>query len=100
MIVALGGAGIRYGQQRTKTNAKFYIKEVRTTGKIVWEFDPRGYAISQAKKYTMRLVTKLAANTQASSYMWRFYCESKTFYSNGSVKAENYPFGKLYKTVS
>lgn len=47
----------------------------------------------------MRARVKLDRKTQASSYVWRFYCESKVFYPNGTVKAFNYPV-RAYKTVS
>jgi hypothetical protein len=97
--VAVGGAGIRFKQQRTKQNAKWYIKEVRSPGKIIWEFKPQGYALTQGRTYTMRAAFKIPADTQAGSYQIKYYCESKTFFPNGTESAKNYPF-EVYKTVS
>ncbi|EWM23490.1 hypothetical protein Naga_100198g8 [Nannochloropsis gaditana] len=74
---ALAAAGIRFSQQRTMAKAKWFIKEKRSAGRIIWEFDPRGYALTEGRIYTYRMRNKVARDTIPDSVTWAFFCETK-----------------------
>ncbi|GAB5033690.1 Hypothetical protein NocV09_01500060 [Nannochloropsis oceanica] len=99
ITTSTGAAGIRFKQQNTLFKAKWYIKEVRSMGRIVWEFTPNGYALTQGRTYTTRMVVRVAKDTPQDAYTWRFFCESKYTNSSDFTYPGHYAFGKIYKTI-